>query len=95
MSGHTHKGWYSISPGEAGEAAEEADTRPSTRADPSRVRLGGAVAAAGPEAWVAGGTRSDTFHKHAIQQTCSFRFFKQNRPLKMYLQTLSLPQAYT
>lgn len=39
--------------------------------------------------------RSDIPHQLDTGQTCSFRFFKQNPPLNMYLQVLILPQAYT
>lgn len=99
MSGHTHEGQHNIDPSEAREATPGGGRLPK--------RAGGLPGSAPRSYGVGVGSSrlqglgrerspsSDTPHQHDPWQTCSFRFFKQNPPLKMYLQTFILPQAYT
>lgn len=88
MSGHTHKGWYDTGPARPEKPPEEVDTCLSTRA---------ALSWSAPRSQVVGSCRSQGpgYERSPVptplisttRQTCSFRFLKQNPPLKMYLQT--------
>lgn len=87
MSGHTHKGRHNTGPARPEKLPRGGGHLPEHAAEPSwfppRSQDVGSCRSQG-----LGCERSPVLTPISMtRQTCSFRFFKQNPPLKMYLQT--------